>query len=93
MAVEHASIEPRRRGPHETPLFAPVTLEQAPNDQRRWGVLLSLQFAVLAASLTALFASGSGWLILPALLAMPIAASLTVVYLAMSSDTNGRTTI
>src|SRR6266850_7167089 len=41
-------------------------------------------------ALLALFASGIVWLVLLALVAAPIAGPLTLVYLAISSDTNGR---
>ena len=62
----------------------------ASKEQHRWGRLLGLQVAALGIFLGAALGSGIGWFVLPALLALPIAGPLTLVYLAMSSDANGQ---
>ena len=63
-----------------------------PNEQERWVVLLGFQFVIFGVGLAALFATGIAWLLLP-LLPLPIGIGLTITYLAMSSDTNGQTSV
>jgi hypothetical protein len=62
-----------------------------PNEPKRWARFLGIELAALSVCLAALFASGIVWFVLPTL-ALPIGAALTLVYLAMSSDTNVEST-
>jgi hypothetical protein len=90
MAVERASAEHLQASRPKLERLTPAApAAQAGDEQRRWINLLGVEFGVLAAALAATFASGIGWLVLPALLAVAIAGPMTVAYLAMSSDTNG----
>ena len=72
------------------PISDDLAAASAANEQRRWVLLLGLEGVTFMAFFTALLASGVGWLVVPALLAAPIAGPLTIVYLAMSSDANGQ---
>jgi hypothetical protein len=89
MAVEPAFTQPIPSRPGEAVQLAPAPppLDDA-HDQRRWGFLLSLELAAFAILLALLFGTGVVWFIVPAFLAAPIAVPLTLVYLAMSTDTN-----
>jgi hypothetical protein len=70
-----------------------MVTESSGGEQRRWLRLLGVELAVFALGLALLFATGIGWFVLPPLFAAPIAAPLTFVYLAMSSDTNRSATV
>jgi hypothetical protein len=63
-------------------------MDIASAEERRWTYLLGSEFAISSLWLAVTFASGIGWFVLPAVLAVPIVGPLTLVYLAMSSDTN-----
>ena len=81
------------RTPPEPALARPAAAESAPpaaNEQRRWVWVLGLEAVASMAFFVALLASGVGWLVVPALLAAPIAGPLTIVYLAISSDANAQ---
>ncbi len=67
-----------------------MSAEEEPKEERRWARLLGLRMVAFAVLLSALFGTGIAWFIVPALIALPIVGSLTIVYLAMSSDTNSR---
>jgi hypothetical protein len=60
------------------------------DEDRRWVTLLGAEFAFVSVFLAAALGSGIGWFVLPVLLAAPIGGGLTLVYLAMSTDTNER---
>jgi len=79
MPFEHASVESTQ----------PSSGDAETQEQQRWLLPLGLELTVFSAAVLALFASGIGWLVLLALAAAPIAGPLTLVYLAISSDTNG----
>jgi len=75
----------------------PVVIEPAPapaapvpedNEDRVWLRLLSLPFAAMSIFLVALFATGIGWFILPALIFGPGGGMFALVYLALSRDVN-----
>jgi hypothetical protein len=71
---------------------AELALAPAPTDeeseQRRWMVHLGLPFAAFSTFFALLFGTGVGWFILPALMSVAIAGPITLIYLALSSDTN-----
>lgn len=50
---------------------------------------LGLEFAGAGILIGAVFASGNGWLLFPALLCWPAAPIFTLIYLAINSDTSG----
>ncbi len=56
--------------------------------QQRWMRVLGFEFFAGAVFLAALFASGIGWLALGVLICWPLAASVSVMYLGISSDIN-----
>jgi hypothetical protein len=58
--------------------------EEAP-----WILTLGAPFAVAAASFMAAIGTGTTWLITPAIVAGPGAGVIGLVFLALSSDTNG----
>jgi hypothetical protein len=58
------------------------------NEQRRWIVALGLEFASFATFFVLLFGTGVGWFIVPALMSVAIAGPITLIRLALSSDTN-----
>jgi hypothetical protein len=70
-----------------------TTIRQARSDtlteQARWILTLGAPFAVAAASFMAAFGTGITWLIAPAIVAGPGGVVIGLVFLALSSDTNG----
>jgi hypothetical protein len=71
---------------------AELALAPAPTDeeteQRRWIVRLGLEFVSFSIFFALLFGTGVGWFIVPALMSVAIAGPITLIYLALSSDTN-----
>jgi len=61
----------------------------ATTEEARWILTLGAPFAVAAASFMAAFGTGITWLIAPAIVAGPGAGVIGLVFLALSSDTNG----
>jgi hypothetical protein len=92
VAVEKTSTEPTQTRLRERRSLALSSTQiGAPNEQERWARFLGIEIAALSVCLAALFASGIVWFVLPTL-AVPIGGALTLVYLAMSSDTNVEST-
>jgi hypothetical protein len=58
-------------------------------EEARWILTLGTPFVVAAASFMAALGTGITWLIAPAIVAGPGAGVIGLVYLALSSDTNG----
>ena len=59
------------------------------SEQRRWLRLLGLDFVAGCAFFLTLFGTGIPWFVLGVLLCWPFAGIASLVYLAISSDTNG----
>jgi hypothetical protein len=58
-------------------------------EEARWILTLGAPFVVAAASFMAAIGTGVTWLITPAIVAGPGAGVIGIVFLALSSDTNG----
>ena len=58
------------------------------HEDRVWLRLLALPFATMSVFLVALFGTGIGWFILPALVFGPGGGILAIVYLALTRDAN-----
>lgn len=58
------------------------------SEQARWELVLGLPFAIAASLITAAIGTGIPWLIGPAIAAGPGGGVVTLVFLAISSDTN-----
>lgn len=61
----------------------------AMTEEARWILTLGAPFVVAAASFMAAIGTGVTWLIVPAIVAGPGAGVIGLVFLALSSDTNG----
>ena len=88
MAVGFAQAQDARRASEraELALASPETDEE--DEQRRWIVPLGLEFVSFSTFFALLFGTGVGWFIVPALFSVAIAWPITLIHLALGSDTN-----
>ena len=89
MASRAALFEPAQTvvaKPSPTPLGTARFPDE--DEDRVWLRLLALPFATMSVFLVALFGTGIGWFILPALVFGPGGGILAIVYLALTRDAN-----
>jgi len=89
MASRAALFEPAQTVVAKPSTTSPGTARSPDEDEDRvWLRLLALPFATMSVFLIALFGTGIGWFILPALVFGPGGGIVAIVYLALSRDAN-----
>ena len=88
MALPLAQEEPAGRDGERAQLELAPSPAEDEKEQRRWILPLGLELILFSTFFALLFGTGIGWFIVPALMSVAIAGPITLIRLALSSDTN-----